>query len=226
MNKLFDLNNPFFTFLSKAADLVILSFVWFVCCIPVITIGPASAALYSVALKLARKEEVQITSCFFKGFKENFKQGIAYSFIFLVLGAVLAIDYLYAMAMPGTAGTVCCAVFFAMGVWLLCTAFYTFPLQAQFYNTVKQTIINAVFLAARKFPMTVVVFALNIIPAVLFLWATDMFVLSAPVWVLIFPGLAAFVCSLMFVKVFDPMIEAATGKKPGEEFAEIEEDDE
>ena len=214
MNKLFDLNNPFFAFLSKAADIIILSFLWLVCCLPVFTIGPATAALYYVTLKLARKEEVQVTSCFWKGFKENFKQGVAYSFIFLILGAVLVFDYIVAWGMPGTAGTVCCGIFFALLVWLLCTAFYTFPLQAQFYNTVKQTIINGIFLAIRKFPMTVLVFGINIIPAILLLWATKMFLLSAPIWALVYPGLAAFVCSLMFVKVFDPMIEAATGKKP------------
>lgn len=217
MNKLFDLNNPFFSFLSKVADVIIVSFLWFVCCLPVITIGPATAALYYVTLKLARKEEVQITSCFFKGFKDNLKQGIAYSLIFIILGAVLVIDYIFAMSMTGIAGTVCSGIFLAMCVWLLCTIYYTFPLQAQFYNTVKQTIINAVFLAARKFPMTVVVFAVNIIPVVIFLWATDMFLLSAPIWVLVFPGAAALVCSMMFVKVFDPMIEAVTGKKTGEE---------
>ena len=222
MNKLFDLNNPFFSFLSKVADIIILSFLWFVCCLPVFTIGPATAALYYVTLKLARKEEVQITSCFFKGFKDNFKQGVAYSFIFLIVSIVLVLDYMVALGMPGTAGTICCGIFFALSVWFLCTVFYTFPLQAQFYNTVKQTIINAIFLAARKFPMTVIVFGINIIPAILFLWATDMFLLSAPVWVLVFPGLAAFICSMMFVKVFDPMIEAATGKKPGIEAVEEE----
>ena len=89
MNKLFDLNNPFFSFLSKVADIIILSFLWFVCCIPIVTIGPATSALYYVTLKLARKEDVQITSCFFKGVKDNFKQGLAYSFIFVILGAVL-----------------------------------------------------------------------------------------------------------------------------------------
>ena len=215
MNKLFDLNNPFFAFLGKLADLVILSFLWFLCSIPVITIGPATSALYYVALKLARKEDVQITSCFFKGFKENLKQGVAYSFIFVILGVAGVFDYLIALGMPGTAGTVCSGIFFALGIWLLCTAYYTFPLQAQFYNTIKQTLINAMILAARKFPMTVLVFGINIIPAVLLLWATDMFLLSAPIWVLVYPGLSAFLCSMMFVKVFDPMIEAATGKKPG-----------
>lgn len=226
MNKLFDLNNPFFSFLSKVADVIILSFLWFVCCLPIITIGPATSALYYVTLKLARKEDVQVTSCFFKGFKDNFKQGVAYSLIFVILGAVLVFDYMVALGMPGTAGSICCGIFFALGVWLLCTVFYTFPLQAQFYNTVKQTIINAMILAIRKFPMTAAVFFINIIPVILLLWATNMFLLSAPIWVLVFPGIAAVVCSMMFVKIFDPMIEAVTGKKPGTEDAEVEEEDE
>ena len=225
MNKLFDLNNPFFSFLSKVADIIILSFLWFVCCLPVFTIGPATAALYYVTLKLARKEEVQITTCFFKGFKDNFKQGVAYSFIFVILGIVTVIDYIVALGMPGTAGAICCGIFLALGILLLCTMFYTFPLQAQFYNTVKQTIINAIFLATRKFPMTVLVFGINIVPAILLLYATEMFLLSAPVWILAYPGLAAFVCSMMFVKVFDPMIEAATGKKCGIEVEDAEEEE-
>ena len=52
MSKLFDLNNPFFSFLSKVADLIILSFLWFVCCLPIVTIGPSSSALYYVMLKI------------------------------------------------------------------------------------------------------------------------------------------------------------------------------
>ena len=223
MSKLFDLNNPFFSFLSKVADLLILSFLWFVCCLPIVTIGPSSSALYYVMLKIARKEDVQVTSCFFKGFKENFKQGLAYSFIFVILGAVLVVDYLTAMHMPGTAGGVSTGIFLAMGIWMCCTMFYTFPLQAQFYNTVKQTIINAVILAVRKFPMTVVVFLVNMLPVILFLWATFLFIQTAPIWILLYPGLAALICSKMFVKVFDPLIEAVTGKKPGEEVDEDEE---
>ena len=144
----------------------------------------------------------------------------------MILGVVLVFDYMVALGMPGTAGTICCGIFFALGIWLLCTMFYTFPLQAQFYNTVKQTIINAIFLAARKFPMTVLVFGVNILPAILLLWVTDMFLLSAPIWALVYPGLAAVLCSMMLVKVFDPMIEAATGKKFVTQTADAEEEDE
>lgn len=225
MNKLFDLNNPFFSFLSKVADLVILSFLWFVCCVPIVTIGPATSALYHVTLKLARNEEVQVSSCFFKGFRSNFVQGLCQTLIFIAVGVILVYDYLIAAAMAGTAGAVCSGIFFALGIWLLCTMFYTFPLQAQFYNTVKQTIVNGLILSVRKFPMTVIVFVVNIVPFVVLLWASMVFLTTAPIWILVYPGLAALVCSWMFVKVFDPLIEAATGKKPGAAADDVEDEE-
>lgn len=212
MNKFFDLNSPFMVFLSRTADLVILSVLWLVCCIPVITIGPASSALYYVALKMARKEEIRVTACFFKGFKTNFKQGLAYSLIFLPLGALLVFNYLWAST---GASTIFVAIYFALLVWLLCTMFFTFPMQAQFYNTVKQTIINAMILASRKVLTTIAVFAMNILPVVVALFGTVIFVQTLPVWLFLAPGLIAFGCSLLFIKIFDPLIEEATGKKPG-----------
>ena len=216
MNKLFDLNNPFFSFLSKVADVIILSFLWFVSCLPIITIGPATSALYYVTLKLARKEDVQITSCFFKGFKSNLLQGMAHTLIFGVLLVVLVYDYMIAAAMSGTASALCSGIFFALGIWVLCAMFYTFPLQAQFYNTVKQTIVNATILAIRKFPTTVAIFAVNIVPAMIILCANIVVIFQlAPLMVLVYPGFAALVCSWMLVKIFDPLIEVATGKKPG-----------
>jgi len=209
MNKFFDLNSPHMIFLSRAADLVILSFLWFICCIPVVTIGPASSALYYVVLKIVRKEDVRVTACFFKGFRENFKQGVAYSFIFVIAGVVLFMDYILTAGMEGTTGMICSVCFFVMGVWMLCTMFYTFPLQAQFYNTVRQTLINAMFLASRRFLTTIVVFALNMLPVIVAFVSLRGFILILPVWVLLAPGLIAYLCSMLFVKIFDPLIQPA-----------------
>ena len=214
MNKFFDLNSPFMMFLGRMADLVIVSFWWFVCCIPVITTGPSFTALYYVTLKIARKEDVRVTASFFKAFKENFSQAAILGSIFLALGAVLIYNYIWASA---GASTFLVAIYFSLLIWTLCTMFYTYPLQAQFYNTVKQTLINAMILASRKFLITIVVFALNIFPAIVALFFTPIFVQTLPVWLLLTPGLIAFVCSLFFVRIFDPLIEEATGKKPGEE---------
>ena len=57
MGSLFNLDNPIWRFMGKLVDVFILTLLWAVCCIPIITIGPASTAVYYVTLKLVRDEE-------------------------------------------------------------------------------------------------------------------------------------------------------------------------
>ena len=52
---------------------MVLNLLWFICCIPIITVGPASCGMYSVLLKLARKEQTSTIKDFFRAFKENIK---------------------------------------------------------------------------------------------------------------------------------------------------------
>ena len=206
MNKLFDLNAPFMVFLSWLADMIILSLLWFVCSIPIITCGPATAALYNVTLKMARKEDCKLVSTFFKAFKDNLKQGIVLTILFLVLGVVILLDFWIMSGAEGTAAGVYTVCFAGLGILLLCTVFYTFPMQAQFVNPIKQTLKNAFLLSMQKLLDTVIVFVLNMLPVFFALASLWLFVLSIPVWVLLAPGVIAFVCSKRFVKMFDPMI--------------------
>ena len=43
--------NPVIAFLNKMADLILLNLIFLLCCIPVVTIGPAITALYAVSLR-------------------------------------------------------------------------------------------------------------------------------------------------------------------------------
>ena len=147
MNKIFDVDSPVMRALSKITDMCFLSVLWFVCSIPIITIGPATAAMYYVALKWAKQEEIKLGATFFRSFKENFKQGVALNLIFLIVGAILFFDYVYMGAVEGTAAMLCSMCFLSMGIWWLCIMFYTYPLQAQFFNPIKRTLINAAILS-------------------------------------------------------------------------------
>ena len=70
--------------MGRVADLIILNLIFIVCCIPIVTIGPALTALYYMTLKMARNEETYIIRGFFKSFKENFRQAIVIWLIILV----------------------------------------------------------------------------------------------------------------------------------------------
>jgi len=224
--KLFDLNSPLMQALSRLADMVFLSFIWFVCCLPVITIGPSTAAMCFVAMKLARKEDIRVIQTFFKSFKVNFKQGIILTLIFLIVGAILVLDLIY-IANPelgnGAGISLLQGGFMAMSIWALCIMFYTFPLQAQFYNPIRITLKNAAVLAIQKLWNTIVVFFLNLLPVIL-IWGSikmtnslELFVRTAPIWVLVAPGVLAVLCGKRFVKIFDPYLNPKEEKEETEE---------
>ena len=74
MGHFFSMDNKFFTFMGRVADLCILNIICLICCIPIVTAGASITAMYYVTLKMVRNEEAYIVRSFFKSFKENFKQ--------------------------------------------------------------------------------------------------------------------------------------------------------
>lgn len=143
MGRIFDMNNKFFRFMSKVADLCILNIICVVCCIPVITAGASITAMYYVTLKMVRNEEAYIVRSFFKSFKQNFKQATIINLIMLLIGLVLYVDLNVSKAMQGGAGQIFHVIFMAFALIYFILFLYVYPVLARFYNTIKNTIKNA-----------------------------------------------------------------------------------
>jgi len=129
--------------LSNVFDLFMLNLLWIICSLPVLTMGPATSALFSVELKLVREEPVKPITEFFRAFKANFKQAFLLGLIAFAGAVVAYFDFQYAMTQEGSIRTV---FFIVTGIlaalWLIFTS-YTIPLQARFDNTIKGHIKNA-----------------------------------------------------------------------------------
>ena len=91
MSNLFNLDGPVLQFINKIVYSVYLNILWFICCIPVVTIGASTTALFYVTLKMSKNEEGNLTKAFFHSFRENLKQATIIWLILLFLGIVLGI---------------------------------------------------------------------------------------------------------------------------------------
>ena len=60
--------------MSRIADCILLSILWFVFSLPVITAGAATSALYYCVIKVLREDQGNTLSHFWKAFRANFKQ--------------------------------------------------------------------------------------------------------------------------------------------------------
>lgn len=101
MSGIFNYENPIFSFLGKVIDLISLSVLWVILCLPIVTIGPATTALYYTVVKVVRKERSYLFREFFKSFKSNFKYGALATIIVVLLAAILWFDFNFAKLMMG-----------------------------------------------------------------------------------------------------------------------------
>ena len=72
--KLFDHDGPLMRALTYLGNLILLNLVYLLCCLPVVSAGAASAALYTVTLGNLRGEDGGTVRRFFRAFRANFKK--------------------------------------------------------------------------------------------------------------------------------------------------------
>ena len=141
---------------------------WFICSIPIFTIGASTTALYYTCLKIVRNEEGNVTKTFFKSFKENFRQATVIWLILFAIGSFLAFDFyvLYNLrlntAMPMAAfWTILLAILIGAIIIYLIVLFMIFPLQASVINTTPNMFKNAFLIGTHYLFAPILVFAVH-----------------------------------------------------------------
>lgn len=207
MGRLFDMDNKFFRFMGRLADLCILNVLCILCCIPVVTAGASITAMFYVTMKMVRNEEAYIARSFFKSFKENFRQATVINIIMLVIAGVLYVDFRVAKSMPGTASTVFQYLFLIFAILYVMLFTYIYPVLAKFYNSIKNTFRNAILMSVRHLPYTVLMIIVSICPILVF-YIQSARAQSMLLLLLIMVGFAlvAYINSFFFVKIFDRYI--------------------
>ena len=182
--KFFNYDSPFWSFMSRVADLVILNLLWLLFCIPVFTIGASTAAMYRVTLNMVRGEGGGVVRSFWIP-----TLLVTYE-LWLYLSGVVAQSIWM--------GVVFC--FPALLVSLI--GAYIYPLLAQFDNSIKNMLKNACLLAIGNLPYSVVMAALNLAVPALLLFATSFFLRTCIFWLLIGGALIAMLNSYLLRKIF------------------------
>ena len=204
MNRLFDIEGPLFTTLTRIADLFILNFLFIICCLPVFTIGASVSALYYVTMKMAADEDCYTVKGFFKAFKDNFKKSTIIWFIDAFVGISLFIDYKIIRGdygkifNPESKFTNVMFILFLLAsiIWIYATL-YVYPIQAKFENTIKNTIVNALYMSILNLPKTLIIVIITAFP-----WVIMYYVERAVVFYVIVFSVVAYMNSFIFVRIF------------------------
>lgn len=125
--KLFDTEGPLFGFLDKTGQMIVLSFLWLIGCIPIVTISTSNAALYYAAVKSIRRGQGSAIKEFFKSFRENLLAGVCLTVLIGIALAMLeGLSYVLTGSLFPTGGSLA-------GMILICFAMcYTGPVMSRF----------------------------------------------------------------------------------------------
>ena len=166
--KFFSYESKFSQLLLKLCYACYLNLLWFVCSIPIFTIGASTTALYYACLKVVRDEDSRVSSQFFRSFRENFKQATVIWLILLGVGLFLGSDgyILYHLRQTAEGNlavlwTLVLAVVIAASLVYVIVLLYVFPLIASVENTNLAMLKNAFLIGTHYLFASILVFAVH-----------------------------------------------------------------
>ena len=189
-------------FLSRLGDMFLLNILYLISCIPVVTIGAATTALYYNMLKMAENRESYVWRDYWKSFRQNFRQATIVWMILLACILVLGADLLLLGGMSEALGAVTALIVIVLSIVLIMMGFYIFPVLARFDNTVKNTFKNALIMAVRHLPSTIVIVILHGLPLLLAMVSIQVFIRGILVVLLFTVSILAYFQSKLFIRIF------------------------
>lgn len=204
--------------LSKVADALILGLLWLAFCVPVITIGASTAALYYTVHKVIRKGNGTVLAEFWRAFKSGFKQSTILFLVMAIVGIMIfySLYYGYTMYLAGALEEiymiVLCVFDFLIVGWLS----YLLPYTARFNATTKEILKNCAAIAFINIFPTVGVVAIWLV--------TWFFSFNIPLMLVLMPVFGAWMTTSILEKVFRKYMteEALAEEAAADDTEEIE----
>lgn len=196
MNGFFNPDNWLWRFFGKLFDFFGLSCMWFLCSMPLVTVGTASIALYDTAAHCLRGNETNLARRFFSTFKKELIPGILITILWAVIAMVFWFGYqiVFQMGQADATMAIFAVVYYIsllIPVGVLC---WVFAVQSRFVYRFFQLHKMALYFTFAHLPSTLAVVALALV-------AVELCV-DFPFMVIFVPGILVYFQSFFIEKVF------------------------
>ena len=179
---IFNPNSKFMYYLGITGDLIILNALFFVCCLPVFTIGAAQAGLYTGLRNILDRDSANTPAkSFFKGFKSGFGKITVVWLIFLLGIGLLSysIYFIYAAELGAKLPTVISII----GVVMLAIIFAQISMFHSKFDCQKMQLVRNGIIVTFAYPIkSVIIGLLTWLPFGLFLINEYILIWGTPLW--------------------------------------------
>lgn len=160
----FDMDKPFWRWIGKVPEIVILSFLWYICSIPIITIIPASCALFDAVSRNLMMDDKGCYKRFFRSFVRELKQGIPLSILWVIIFAIalLGMQIINVNAQTNSNFGIFSILYLIMIVMMIGYIGWLVPLQSRYNNTFVKLHINTMRFFLGRLPSTALMLLITI----------------------------------------------------------------
>lgn len=125
----------------------LLNTLWLVMCLPILTIFPATTAMFGVVREWQKHKDVRILSAFFRHLKDNFRQSFLLGLLWLVFTCLLIGDFIITNQLHSNLKYVLFSFFFLLTIVYVFVTVTIFPVLVHYRVSWKDAIKHALLLA-------------------------------------------------------------------------------
>lgn len=200
-------DSPVMKKITFFTNLMLLNILWILCCVPVVTAGAATSAMYSVLAAYRKDQTDEVVQPFFAAFKLNFKQSTLLWVPTGLICGVLCFDALYLTANTDSNLGFVVIPMILITVLAAVILTYGFPQIALFENSLKMILRNSIYLFLLNPIRSLFMAMINLVPFLLLLVMPALFILLLPFWVLIGFSLGAYLNLRQILQIFDKYLQ-------------------
>lgn len=189
MNRWFASDGFLQTVFAKVRDLAILNICFLISCIPVVTVGAALTALYSVTLRMVREEEGNVFSDYKTAFRENFRQGTGIWLLLVGLAALFILDFWALNQLSGTLAFVLKILLGVLMLVVLAAGEYVFAYAARFSDPLGRVLKNSLMICGANLLPTASMLCMRFLAIFVSLYSLEFFLRAIYIWLVL--GFAA-----------------------------------
>lgn len=185
----------FYSWGDKLGDIMIMSLLWVLFCLPVVTFIPSCSALYYTCLK-HKKSGLPVSKLFMNSFKSNLKQGVLINIIYLLYSFIAGTSIFFGYY--GIGNVKLPDNYFPFSFVTLLPIILTMPfvvtLMARFDNSIKSTLVNGFTLSVMNIGTTLIIWIVSLLSIAL--------MIVFPPSLLVVPGIVIIYINSLCEKVF------------------------
>ena len=205
--------NLFAEAMDRLGDLFILNLLFIAFSLPIVTIGASTTALYSVTIKMQKKEEGTLSSSFIASFKSNFKAATKLWFLIILAVLIMFVQYVMIINYHNLLSKIYIPILIAELVVFAITLPFIFPLEARYTNTIKGTVKNAFILSFANLWSGIRINIAWAAPILLSVIYPKIFLFTWYLWIVIGFSLISYIASAPALAVFNKIEEKNNNTK-------------